>query len=309
MSDSLVLQQPVWPAPAKLNLFLHITGQRPNGFHDLQTVFQFLDFGDKLRFCVRADGQLRRVTDVPGVPEAEDLMIRAARLLQTETGCTQGVDIHIEKKLPMGGGLGGGSSDAATTLVALNDLWRLGLNEDRLATLGLQLGADVPVFVRGCAAWAEGVGEKLESMMLPEPWFVVLVPGVQVSTAKLFSDTQLTRDARPIKIRDYLSWVSAGGAGSVSGALFCRDGESRVGNVFEPLVRAKYPEVDAALMDLMRFSPARLTGTGGCVFAAFERESQAREVAEQLEDRWQTIVAAGCNRSVLFGSERFCTEK
>ncbi|MCF6255608.1 MAG: 4-(cytidine 5'-diphospho)-2-C-methyl-D-erythritol kinase [Gammaproteobacteria bacterium] len=305
MSDSLVLQQPVWPAPAKLNLFLHITGQRANGFHDLQTVFQFLDFGDKLRFCVRADGQLRRVTDVPGVPETEDLMIRAARLLQTETGCTQGVEIHIEKNLPMGGGLGGGSSDAATTLVALNDLWQLGLDEDRLAALGLQLGADVPVFVRGRAAWAEGVGEKLEPVILPQPWFVVLVPGVQVSTVELFRDTQLTRDARPIKIRDYLSWVSAGGAGSVSGALFCRDGESRVGNVFEPLVRAKYPEVDAALMALMRFSPARLTGTGGCVFAAFERESQAREVAEQLEGRWQTIVSAGCNRSVLFGSERF----
>ncbi len=307
MSDRLVLQQPIWPAPAKLNLFLHITGQRPNGFHDLQTVFQFLDFGDTLRFCVRADGQLRRVTDVPGVPEAEDLMIRAARLLQTETGCAQGVDIHIEKKLPMGGGLGGGSSDAATTLVALNDLWQLGLGEDRLATLGLQLGADVPVFVRGRAAWAEGVGEKLEPVLLPQPWFVVLVPGVQVSTAALFSDTQLTRDARPIKMRDYLSWVSAEGAGS--GALFCRDGENGVGNVFEPLVRAKYPEVDAALMDLMRFSPARLTGTGACVFAAFERESRAREVAEQLEDRWQTIVAAGCNRSPLFTSERFYTEK
>ncbi|NOX91496.1 MAG: 4-(cytidine 5'-diphospho)-2-C-methyl-D-erythritol kinase [Gammaproteobacteria bacterium] len=309
MPDNSILQQPAWFAPAKLNLFLHITGQRPDGFHELQTVFQFLDFGDVLRFCVRADGQLRRVVDVPGVPEAEDLIIRAARLLQAETGCTQGVDIHIEKTLPMGGGLGGGSSDAATTLVALNDLWRLGLGEDQLAVLGLQLGADVPVFVRGRAAWAEGVGEKLEPVMLPEPWFVVLAPGVQVSTAKLFSDTQLTRDARPIKIRDYLSWVGSGGAGNMSGALFCRDGGSRVGNVFEPLVRARYHEVDVALTDLMRFAPARLTGTGGCVFAAFECESQAREVAKQLENRWQTIVAAGCNRSPLFGPERFCAGK
>ena len=310
MSDNLILQQPVWPAPAKLNLFLHITRQRSDGFHELQTVFQFLDFGDALRFCVRADGQLRRVSDVPGVPEAEDLIIRAARLLQAETGCTQGVEIHIEKNLPMGGGLGGGSSDAATTLVALNNLWQLGLSEDQLAMLGLQLGADVPVFVRGRAAWAEGVGEKLEPVMLPEPWFVVLVPGVQVSTAELFSDTQLTRDARPIKIRDYLSWVGSEGAGNVSGALFCQDGESRVGNVFESLVRAKYHEIDAALTDLMQFAPARLTGTGGCIFAAFERETQARDVAEQLAGRrWQTIVAAGCNRSPLFGSERFYTEK
>jgi len=169
---------PSGPRQPNLTCFYTSPGNA-NGFHDLQTVFQFLDFGDKLRFCVRADGQLRRITDVPGVPEAEDLIIRAARLLQTETGCTQGVEIHIEKNLPMGGGLGGGSSDAATTLVALNDLWQLDLGEDRLAALGLQLGADVPVFVRGRAAWAEGVGEKLEPVILPQPWFVVLVPEIR----------------------------------------------------------------------------------------------------------------------------------
>jgi 4-diphosphocytidyl-2-C-methyl-D-erythritol kinase len=292
--------QTAWPAPAKLNLFLHITGQRPDGFHELQTVFQFLDFGDVLRFALRDDGQLRRVTDVPGVPEADDLIIRAARLLQAETGCRQGADIHIEKNLPMGGGLGGGSSDAATTLVALNGLWQLGLDEDRLAELGLQLGADVPVFVRGRSAWAEGVGEKLQPVTLPEPWFVVLVPKVHVSTAELFSNPQLTRNAQPLKIRDYLDWVGSRGAEDVSGALFCRDGDSRVGNVFEPLVRENYREIDAALTDLQQFAPARLTGTGGCVFAAFENESQAHQVAEQLEHRWQTIVAAGCNRSPLF---------
>lgn len=301
MTDNAYSQLPAWPAPAKLNLFLHITGQRPDGFHELQTVFQFLDFGDELRFSPRSDGQLRRVTDVPGVPEADDLIIRAARLLQTETGCSQGADIHIEKNLPMGGGLGGGSSDAATTLVALNDLWRLGLDEDRLAELGLQLGADVPVFVRGRAAWAEGVGEKLTPVTLPEPWFVVLAPKVHVSTAELFNSPQLTRNARPLKIRDYLARPGAGqgkgghvdeGVGSVFTDVFT--------NVFEPLVRATYREIDAALTTLQQFAPARLTGTGGCVFAAFENELQARQVAEQLGDRWQAIVAAGRNRSPLF---------
>jgi 4-diphosphocytidyl-2-C-methyl-D-erythritol kinase len=307
MLNPSLSQLAAWPAPAKLNLFLHITGQRADGFHELQTVFQFIDFGDVLRFVPRTDGQLRRITEVPGVPEADDLIIRAAKLLQAETGCKQGVDIHIEKNLPMGGGLGGGSSDAATTLVALNELWQLGLDEDRLAALGLQLGADVPVFVRGRAAWAEGVGERLEPVTLPEPWFVVLVPAVTVSTAELFADAQLTRDAQPLKIRDYLSWVGSGGAENISGALFCpgescRDDEHHVGNVFEPLVRAKYPQIDDALTDLAQFSPARLTGTGACVFAAFAEESQAREAAEQLAGRWQTIVAAGCNRSSLFSA-------
>lgn len=291
-----LLPQTSWPAPAKLNLFLHITSQRPDGFHELQTVFQFLDYGDVLRFVPRADGQLCRVTEVPGVAAADDLIIRAAQLLQQETGCTQGVDIYIEKNLPMGGGLGGGSSDAATTLVALNQLWQLYLSEGRLAALGLQLGADVPVFVRGRAAWAEGVGEKLTPVTLPEPWFVVLVPSVHVSTGELFGDSELTRDARPIKIRDYLASLASGG-----------DERGDVGNVFEPLVRRKYPEIDAALTDLQQFSvqgmPARLTGTGGCVFAAFADEAQARRAAEQLEGRWQTIVAAGCNRSPLYTQE------
>lgn len=297
MANSPRLQQTRWPAPAKLNLFLHITGQRTDGFHALQTVFQFLDFADELRFTLRSDGLLRRVTDVPGVPEADDLIIRAARLLQTETGCTQGADIHIEKNLPMGGGLGGGSSDAATTLVALNELWQLGLDEDRLAELGLQLGADVPVFVRGRAAWAEGVGEKLTPLTLPEPWFVVLVPQAQVSTAALFSNPQLTRNARPLKIRDSLERLEAGqGITGFFGSEFS--------NVFESLVRDAYREIDAALTDLQQFATSRLTGTGGCVFAAFENEPQARQAAEQLEHRWQTIVAAGCNRSPLFSAER-----
>lgn len=289
-----------WPAPAKLNLFLHITGQRADGYHELQTVFQFLDFGDELRFSLRADGQVKRANAVEGVPEADDLVVRAARLLQSEVGCQQGVNIRLEKKLPMGGGLGGGSSDAATTLVALNQLWGLRLNEDRLADLGLKLGADVPVFVRGRAAWAEGIGEKLEPVDLPEPWFVVLAPQVHVSTEALFSDSQLTRDVQPIKIGDYLSRV---GLGTDSEGGFS-DTFAITRNVFEPLVREKHREVDAALTWLTQFAPARLTGTGACVFAAFADESQAREVADQVDGRWQTIVAAGCNRSPLF-EERF----
>jgi len=292
----------VWRAPAKLNLFLHITGQRSDGYHELQTVFQFLNYGDELRFMVRDDGGVNRSNDVPGVPESSDLVVKAARLLQTETGCEQGVDILLDKKMPMGGGLGGGSSDAATTLVALNQLWRLALDESRLCALGLMLGADVPVFVQGRAAWAEGIGEKLEPLVLPEPWFVVIVPDVHVSTSALFTDAQLTRDAEPIKIGDYLGWIGSGGARSISGASF--DGPNLakpvLNNVFEPLVRAKYSEIDAALTWLTPLAPARLTGTGACVFAAFADEAQAREVAHQADGRWQTIVAAGCNRSPLF---------
>ncbi|HFE32533.1 MAG TPA: 4-(cytidine 5'-diphospho)-2-C-methyl-D-erythritol kinase [Gammaproteobacteria bacterium] len=276
MKDSLPVS---WPAPAKLNLFLHITGRRADGYHELQTLFQFVDYGDELRFRIDDSGLVRRREVLAGVAEETDLTVRAARLLQAETGCRQGVEIHIDKRLPMGGGLGGGSSDAATTLVALNRLWRLGLSEDRLAALGLHLGADVPVFVRGRAAWAEGVGEQLAPVELPEPWFVILQPGAHVATADLFADPQLTRDLQPIKIRDYLA-----GGGM---------------NVFEPLVRAAYPDVDAALTWLNARAAGRMTGTGACVFAAFEREAQARQVAAQAAGRWRTIVARGCNRSPL----------
>ncbi|VAW97010.1 4-diphosphocytidyl-2-C-methyl-D-erythritol kinase [hydrothermal vent metagenome] len=269
----------LWPAPAKLNLFLHITGRRMDGYHELQTLFQFIDFGDELRFRVDGSGVVRRREALAGVAEEVDLTVRAARLLQAETGCAQGVEIHIDKHLPMGGGLGGGSSDAATTLVALNRLWGLGLSEDRLAALGLQLGADVPVFVHGRAAWAEGVGERLQSVDLPEPWFVILQPDAHVVTAELFANPQLTRDLQPIKMRDYLA------------------GDGR--NVFEPLVRAVYPDVDAALVWLNARAAGRMTGTGACVFAAFEREAQARDVAAQAAGRWRAIVARGCNRSPL----------
>lgn len=268
-----------WPAPAKLNLFLHITGRRDDGYHLLQTVFQFLDYGDRLYITPRSDGHIRRLSDLPGVAQESDLTVRAARLLQEVSGCTQGADIRVDKRLPMGGGLGGGSSDAATTLVALNHLWSLKLPADRLARLGLQLGADVPVFVRGHAAWAEGVGEKLTDVVLPEPWFVVLVPPVQVPTAKIFNAPELTRDCPPITIRDFL-----GGQGE---------------NICQALVARHYPEVAVALEWLGKHGKAMMTGTGACVFAAFEQEADAREVFAARPPGRQGFVARGCNRSPL----------
>ncbi len=269
-----------WPAPAKLNLFLHITGRRDDGYHLLQTVFQFLDFGDRLRFQLRNDGRVQRLNTLPGVAPEQDLVVRAARLLQESCEQARGVDIEVDKRLPLGGGLGGGSSDAATTLVALNQLWGCGLDQAALAQLGLSLGADVPVFIQGQAAWAEGVGEQLTPVDLPEPWFVVLCPPITVSTAEVFSAPQLRRDCPPITIRDFL----AGGV---------------VHNVCEPLVRARYPEVDAALRDLDTFAPARMTGTGACVFAAFADESAAHQAYEVLAEKWPCFVARGMNTSPL----------
>jgi len=268
-----------WPAPAKLNLFLHIIGRRPDGYHLLQSVFQFLDRGDLLHFSLRDDGELRRLNELPGVPAEEDLVVRAARLLQAEAGIRLGAEIRVDKRLPMGGGLGGGSSDAATTLVALNRLWGAGLDQQALAALGLRLGADVPVFVRGRAAWAEGVGEHLEPVELPEPWYLVLVPPVTVSTAEIFRAPELTRECAPITIRDFLSGQAA--------------------NVCEPVVRARYPLVDAALKWLEGYAPARMTGTGGCVFAAFPDQTWARAALADLPDGMAGFVARGCNRSPL----------
>ncbi len=279
MVRSAVDDKAPWPAPAKLNLFLHITGRRDDGYHLLQSVFQFLDYGDELFFNLREDGEIQRLNALPGVPAEQDLVVRAARLLQLETGTSLGADIRVDKKLPMGGGLGGGSSDAATTLVALNQLWALGLDVKRLAELGLALGADVPVFVRGQAAWAEGVGETLTPVTLEEPWFVVIIPPVSVSTAEVFGDSQLTRDCPPITIRDFLS-----GRGT---------------NVCEPVVRGHYPQVAEALNWLSPFAPARMTGTGACVFAAFGNESQARDVVSQLPEGWNGFFAKGRNRSPL----------
>lgn len=269
-----------WPAPAKINRFLHVTGRRSDGYHELQTVFQFLDHGDCLRFEPLPDGMIERLGGVPGVAQEDDLVIRAARALQQHTGHRAGVRITLDKRLPAGGGLGGGSSDAATTLVALNRQWRLGLDEDDLAGIGLALGADVPVFVRGRAAWAEGVGERLTPLdQLDTPWFLVLDPAVSVSTAEIFSDPQLTRNSPPLKIPAFLS-----GAGA---------------NDLQSVVVRRYPEVANALNWLSKYQPARMTGSGACVFAAFADERSARAVLQQLPVYWTGFVARACNRSPL----------
>ncbi|MEN8218325.1 MAG: 4-(cytidine 5'-diphospho)-2-C-methyl-D-erythritol kinase [Pseudomonadota bacterium] len=261
-------------APAKLNLFLHITSQRADGYHNLQTIFQFLDFCDDLYFNVRPDGCLSCQSSVP--PE-QDIVLRAARLLKQYTGTSLGADIRVEKKIPIGGGLGGGSSDAATTLLALNQHWQLQLSSDTLAHLGLSLGADVPVFVHGHAAWAEGIGESLKPIELDEPWYLVIHPGCHVSTAEIFSTKDLTRDAKYITIRDFIAGQSS--------------------NVCENVVRRRYPQVGQALDWLNQYSPARLTGTGACLFARFESRAQAHAVLAQLPTVWNGFVARGKNNS------------
>ena len=268
-----------WPAPAKLNLFLHILGRRPDGYHELQTLFQFLDHGDELRFHPAPAGRIERSRTLPGVPAEQDLCLRAAHLLQAHTGVRAGVTIELDKRLPLGGGLGGGSSDAATVLVALNRIWGTGLALDPLAALGLRLGADVPVFVRGLAAWAEGVGERLTPVSPPEPWYLVVAPPVSVSTAAIFSDPELTRDTPPITIADFLS-----GAGR---------------NDCEPVVCRRFPAVEEVLGWLRRAGPARMTGTGACVFLPLAREPQARTLSARLPAHWTRFIARGCNRSPL----------
>ena len=267
------------PAPAKLNLMLHILGRRPDGYHELQTLFQFLDHGDELDFALRTDGVVQLHTEIADVPHDSNLIVKAARQLQALTGTTLGADIWLRKVLPMGGGIGGGSSDAATTLLGLNHLWQTGCSEDQLAQLGLCLGADVPVFVRGHAAFAEGVGEKLTPVELSEPWFLVLVPQVSVSTAEIFSDPLLTRDSAPIKVRPVL------------------EGNSR--NYCQPVVERRYPDVRNALNLLNKFTEARLTGTGSCVFGAFPSKAEADRVSHLLADTLSGFVAKGSNVSML----------
>lgn len=274
---------PPWPAPGKLNLMLRILGRRADGYHLLQTVFQFIDLCDWLHFEVRGDGEIRRVDGPHGLPEAEDLTIRAARALKASTASPLGVDIRLDKRLPMGGGLGGGSSDAATALVALNRLWGLGLAPDRLAGIGLTLGADVPVFVHGRAAWAEGVGERLVSVEIPEPWYLVAIPRVSVSTAGVFSAPDLTRDSPPVKMADFL-------AGEHSNDCLA-------------VVEREYPEVSRALKWLARYGSARLTGTGACVFAELGSRAAAEAAAAEAPGDLDVLVARACNRSPLLARE------
>lgn len=268
-----------WLAPAKLNLTLRVLGRRADGYHLLQSVFQFIDHCDRLFFDIRADGQVRRPWGPESVMAEQDLVVRAARLLQRETGCRQGVDIRVDKQLPMGGGLGGGSSDAATTLHALNRLWGLDLDSDKLAALGLELGADVPVFVRGRAAWAEGVGERLEPVTLPEPWYLVLVPPCQVSTAAVFGDPDLTRDSPSITIAGFV------------------DGDDR--NDCLPVVLRRHGPVAEAFQWLSARARARLTGTGCCLFAAFDERPEAEALRREAPAAWMPFVAKGCNCSPL----------
>ncbi|MCQ4265412.1 4-(cytidine 5'-diphospho)-2-C-methyl-D-erythritol kinase [Stutzerimonas stutzeri] len=270
------------PAPAKLNLMLHIIGRRADGYHELQTLFQFLDHGDELSFSPREDGEIRLHAELPGVDHDSNLIVLAARLLQRESGCPLGADIHLLKRLPMGGGIGGGSSDAATTLLGLDHLWQLHLGEDRLAELGLTLGADVPVFVRGRAAFAEGVGERLQPVELAEPWFLVIAPQVSVSTAEIFADPELTRNTPAITVRSLL----AGGGH----------------NDCQPVVEKRYPEVRNALSLLNKFVPASMTGTGACVFGSFPNAGEADKVRRQLPDTLPSFVARGRNVSMLHRS-------
>ncbi|MEW9679977.1 4-(cytidine 5'-diphospho)-2-C-methyl-D-erythritol kinase [Pseudomonas sp. TE50-2] len=273
------MQKLTLPAPAKLNLWLHITGRRADGYHELETVFQFLEHGDELSFALRDDGQICLRTEIDGVPHDSNLIVRAARMLQTQSGAKLGADIWLRKVLPMGGGIGGGSSDAATTLLALAHLWQLDWDEDRLATLGLSLGADVPVFVRGHAAFAQGVGEQLTPVDPAEPWYVVLVPQVSVSTAEIFSHPELTRDSLPLKMRPV------------------PEGNSR--NDCQPVVEQRYPEVRNALISLGKFTEARMTGTGSCVFGAFPSKAEADKVLALLSETQTGFVAKGSNVSML----------
>ncbi|MEN6584756.1 MAG: 4-(cytidine 5'-diphospho)-2-C-methyl-D-erythritol kinase [Sulfuricella sp.] len=268
-----------YPAPAKLNLFLHVVGRRPDGYHLLQSVFRFLDYGDRLHLDLRQDGRVTRTSDLPGVPQDKDLVVRAARLLQEATGCTLGVDIAVEKRLPLGGGLGGGSSDAATVLLALNRLWHLDLPRAELQRLGLQLGADVPVFVFGESAFAEGVGELLQPVSLPPAWYVVIAPAVAVATAEIFAATELTRDTTSIKMCDLST--------------------AQLRNDLQAVVCARYPEVAACLDWLGQFGNARMTGSGACVFAEFATQHEAQQVLARKPAEWQGFVAQGLDRHPL----------
>ncbi|AEM50069.1 4-(cytidine 5'-diphospho)-2-C-methyl-D-erythritol kinase [Stenotrophomonas maltophilia] len=270
-----------WPAPAKLNLFLHITGRRADGYHELQTVFRLLDWGDRIGLRLREDGLVRRQGEgLAGVAEADDLAVRAARLLKEVANVAQGADIIVEKHVSAGGGFGGGSSDAATVLVVLNRLWQAGLDEDALAALGLRLGADVPVFVRGRNAWAEGVGERLQPIVLEPAWYVVVEPGVHVPTPALFADPDLTRDSPVAKIEDF-----------ASGTL--------VGNAFEPVLRRREPAVEAALAALSDIGAARLTGSGSGCFVEFASQAAAEQGRSKLPKELRARVAAGVARSPL----------
>lgn len=269
-----------WPAPAKLNLFLHIVGRRDDGYHLLQTIFQIVDWGDQVHLRLRNDAQIVRVEDSAKIDYGSDLCVRAALLLQRHTGFNRGADVRVDKRIPIGGGLGGGSSDAASTLVGLNEIWGIGLDIDTLADLGQQLGADVPIFVRGKSAWAEGIGERLTPIELPQRWYVIVDPAVHVPTAPLFQASELTRNCAPVTIGGYLAGA-------------------QTTNVFAAVVRLRYPQVNAAMRWLEGFGSAQLTGSGGCVFCSLATEASAREIVARCPAQFEAHFARGVARSAL----------
>ena len=276
------------PAPAKLNLFLHVVGRRADGYHLLQTLFRFIDLSDTLNFTLRTDGEVHRVNALEGVPPEQDLCVRAARLLQQESGCRLGADIELEKRIPMGGGLGGGSSDAATALMALNRLWQLGLSRQRLMQLGLQLGADVPVFIFGENAFAEGVGEQLQPCPLPDAWYVVLCPPVQVPTVQIFTHPELTRNTISMTMR------------ALPKGLDFRAGvRNGLKNDLQAVACKLYPAVGEHLAWLAQFGPALMTGSGACVFAEFDTEAEAQAVLQRLPSNMRGFVARGLQQHPL----------
>jgi 4-diphosphocytidyl-2-C-methyl-D-erythritol kinase len=278
-----------WPAPAKLNLMLHVIGRRPDGYHELQTVFQLLDFCDSVEISVRDDGQITRPSGPTGVPEMDDLTVRAAVALKEASGSPLGAEIVIRKRIPLGGGMGGGSSDAATTLLALNQMWQIGWTSQQIATLGGKLGADIPIFLAGRSAWAEGTGDRITPVSLgTDSWYLVIFPGVLVPTASVFQAAELTRNSPPTTMRGFLE---TGGR-----------------NDCEAVVRARFPAVGEALDWLGGHASARLTGTGSCVFAKFARVEDAERVAARVPDAWRAMVARGLDSSPLLEELARCSK-
>ncbi len=277
--NTAMSQTTVWPSPAKLNLFLYITGQRSDGYHELQTLFQFLDYGDQLAITPNHSGVITLSPQLEGVADQDNLIWRAAMALKTATHCPFGAHIEIKKILPMGGGIGGGSSNAATTLVALNQLWQTGLSDQQLADIGLKLGADVPIFVHGKASFAEGIGEKMTYITPQERWYVVIRPDVSIATAAIFSHPKLTRDTPKRELAKLLA--------------------DPYENDCEKIVRMLYPEVDKQLSWLLQYAPSRLTGTGSCVFAEFDSQADAQRVFDQIPDGVTAFIAQGQNLSSL----------
>ena len=287
MTSQIDTRPGIWPAPAKLNLFLHVTGRRPDGYHDLQTLFQILDWGDELLFVVNESGKISRAREINGVPQEEDICIRAAHLLKNRSGVQKGVQIELLKRVPMGAGLGGGSSDAATVLCVLNRLWSCGLTQQQLAELGLELGADVPVFVKGYSAWAEGRGEKLQAVSMQQRYYVLVFPGVCISTADVFRHSLLKRDSKPVQMSP---------ATLQPGRNDC-----------EAIALQMYPELESVKQNMSAWGQPRMSGTGSTFFLSFENKKTAISAASELECRYNVRPVSGVDRSYLLDrlSEEF----